>query len=95
MPDRPKVVIAIINQNREQDEVIARNMGEFKEAFLRLLPLKVFNIPYTVFLFGFEQDSPVQSGRLLEVLAMLPTYEGAIYVDGRARLRLAPTKQRG
>src|SRR5260221_14727295 len=93
MPDRPKVVVAIINQNREEDEAIVQSMADFKEAAIRVFALSFGEIRYTIFLFGFEGDFVGPVGKLLEVFATLPDYEGAIYVDRLARLVLA--KQKG
>ena len=90
MPDQPKIVLAIVNYAPDRDVLIARGMSEFKEALLTFLPLCVFDRPFTVFLYGFEEDSAANTVRLFDALAKLPMDEAAIYVGGEARLHLAP-----
>jgi hypothetical protein len=96
MPDRPKVMLVIIceHMDLELPKIIARGMSEFGSAYLTALPLNILEINYTVFLFAFEIDGEERAGGMLHALATLPAFEGAVYVDGVARLRLAPTKRR-
>ncbi len=45
-----------------------------------------------MYLFGFESDTPIILSDFFIALSLAPFDEGAIYVEGEARLRLAPVK---
>jgi hypothetical protein len=93
LPDRPKVIIAIISLPKQEDE-IAKAMLPFKEAFLTFLPLREYTAQVSFWLLGFDLNSSAKVASLLECLGNLAFREGAIYVEGTARLRIAPVKRR-
>lgn len=96
MPDRPHVVIALSKYTDDNEEIrkIGDPMSPFKDFFIDLLALRVYKFPLRVFLFGFERNDQGPLGHFLQALAMLPIEEGAIYVDGVARMRIAPVKRK-
>jgi hypothetical protein len=92
MPDRPRVVIALINGVDEHDPKIMKAMSPHREAFLTVTPIKVFHIPYRIYYFGFDPDTEVTLADFLATLGAVPFMEGAIYVEGAPAIRLSKVK---
>ncbi|MFN7139728.1 MAG: hypothetical protein ACK4UN_10345 [Limisphaerales bacterium] len=86
MPDRPKIVVALIKWGREHD---GQNERLFKELpnYLRTAGLVAFGLPYRVTYLGFDE---LDSG-LSQAIARIPQAiwsEGAIYIDGKVAILL-------
>ena len=88
MPDRPRVVLAIVSCNRAHSLAIASGLSEFEEAFLDVLTFRASNLHFDVFLYGLDEDLKTNATRFVAAVAALPMDEAAIYVDGKARLHL-------
>lgn len=92
MPDRPKITFAILVQDKSKDEEIIKAMAEFKDSYISFRSYKVIGHSFGVCLLGFYPTTETNFCRFMEVVSTLPFSEGAIYLDGKVRLRIAPTK---
>jgi hypothetical protein len=95
MPDRPRVVIALISSSDDGDSNIIRAMAPHKAAFLNVHAIKVFDIPYRLFYFGFDSDTGVALSDFFATLSTLPFMQAGIYVEGHAAMRLTKVKLSG
>jgi hypothetical protein len=93
MPDRPKVAVVLLNQNAELDAQIIHRLAELKEAYFHREAVKVFGLSFSYWILTVYSDTELNLCRFLEVVSTLPIDEGAVYVDGIARMRLGPLKQ--
>ncbi len=82
MPDRPKVVLALIKNGKEFDGQFERVFGDVPNNYLSMLPLVVFNLPFRVVFLGFEEKDEVMPFAIAKMNSEIWD-EGAIYVDGK------------
>ena len=92
MPDKPDLVVAILNHNHKFDESIIRGMAQFKEAYITFTALNCYGASFGICLMGFYSWSEVLAGQLLAGLAALPFDEAAVYIGQLYRMRLLPAE---
>ena len=83
MPDRPKVVLALIKRGRECDGQLEQAFKELPNNYLRTFPLLVFNIPFRITYVGFDKADACMPLAMTKLNSEIWD-EGAIYVDGKA-----------
>ncbi|HEY5042719.1 MAG TPA: hypothetical protein VIK53_12030 [Verrucomicrobiae bacterium] len=82
MPDRPKVVLALIKNGKEFDGQYERVFGSLTSNYLSTLPLLVFNLPIRIVFIGFDEADAALSLAITKLNSEIWD-EGAIYVDGK------------
>ena len=94
MPDRPDVLVVILNHDQQLDGVIIKGMAGFKEAYIGFTSLSVYGLPsFGICLMGFHSWTEVLAGSFLSQLASLPFDEAAVFVGSQHRMRLLPVEQ--
>jgi len=93
MPDRPKIVVSVFNWNMERTQRFGEEMAKFKQAALRVFRITYLTIPADVGFLGFDGDSfDASLSDFLTMMSLMPIDEAIVYVEGVAKLRIAPTK---
>jgi hypothetical protein len=82
MPDRPKVVLALIKNGKEFDGQFERVFGSLTNNYLRTLPLLVFGLPFRIVFIGFEEEDMALPFTITKLNSEIWD-EGAVYVDGK------------
>jgi hypothetical protein len=83
MPDRPKVVLALIKNGKQFDGQYERVFGSLTDNYLSTLPLLIYDLPFRIVFMGFE-EADVALPLAITKLNSEIWDEGAIYVDGKA-----------
>ena len=83
MPDRPKVILALLKGGREFDGQYERVFGDLPNNYLRTFPLLVFGQPFRITCLGFDEMDAAMPLAFTKINSEIWD-EGAIYVDGKA-----------
>jgi hypothetical protein len=92
MPVRPHLLLAIINFNKTPAEARFRELGPYKDFFLRDLPYVCLGQKVCASLFGFElEDHAAFTGAICSLSAM-NIDEAVVYLNGIPSLRVTKLK---
>jgi hypothetical protein len=87
MPDRPRVVVAIIIWGREADGLHAEVLRPFSPNHFSTEALKALGSPFRVAYLGFDSTDSEQLFRFLLEAAKLKIDEVVFYLDGKPVFR--------
>jgi len=83
MPDRPKVILALLKFGRESDGKIEQAFGDLPNNYLRTFPLSYLDRPFRIVCIGFDEADSAMPLAITKLSSEIWD-EGAIYVDGKA-----------
>jgi hypothetical protein len=95
MPDRPKMVVVVLNWGAKNNDVIVKAILKIKESCFKAEAYEVYGMKMFLVLLSFENDSGIGVCRLFDALSELPpTAETIVYIEGMAKFRVARTKKK-
>jgi len=95
LPDLPPVAVVLINWKQESDPELFSAAKAIGSIFYDSRAFKIFDQRFLLVILGIYSDTEVSSHALFNALAKMPFDEGAVYIAGRARFRIAPVLSQG
>jgi hypothetical protein len=92
MPDCPHVLLVVININKTPAEARFRELGQYKDFFLRDFPYVCIGQKVCASVFGFEREDQAAFAGAVCSLSAMNIDEAVVYLEGKPSLRITGLK---